>query len=551
MTEEFNKIVNTNNIETTEEKNKKLEQDIKEEIKGFPELSESVYNLYDQDKTRIRFSNNRSILRALMDPSKVDDLRVLLSIVNLNKVDYYKQLLEIKYFRNGDFEFCNGGAKAEQIYKHINCTLDKKNEFPSIQWLVNELGLPYSREFFDEYLLNEEDLIYEINIRINKYIEAGYKQLSKELDGYSGDTMPIRQRLDSINKKYKLINIADNINDKFDSLSEYISQKKDEVLLSTGIKELDDRNVKLSKGKISTVFAYTGSYKTMFCTNVAYNIIKNKGNILYVSLEICKEEMYINFLSRHSNEFGIKISHSEIKNNEISEEDKKYLFDAIYPDFKQRYKEHLIVYDETDIGNNTYSKFNKLFSNADEMFIKNTGHGIDLIVIDHLNLLKFGNDNKAQNDYSVVNHWMSYFRKNCINFLNKDKQVGFLCACQSSRDGYKKAIKPGKYNLTSIAEGNEIERSSQYVLSILTLDDDRQNNKTRMQILKSRDSASDDSIINIYLEPKYYLFGVEMKNKPKKDDKYSNIKNSSIMVNVFNSGNSSYQTKIKEVVVNE
>ena len=44
-------------------------------------------------------------------------------------------------------------------------------------------------------------------------------------------------------------------------------------------------------------------------------------------------------------------------------------------------------------------------------FIKRTGHGVDLLIVDHINLLKFSEERKM-NDYAAVNHWMSYFRKN-------------------------------------------------------------------------------------------------------------------------------------------
>ncbi len=518
--------------EIREKRMEEWKEEVKEEakkedlIKGFPELSEFVYNHFNPSETKLRFSDNRSILRAIMDPYKVPDLRILLSLFYLEDKRLLNRIISTGYFNmRKNYHFSS--EKYKTLFKDIVLKLRRTGKPPTFQCVVNLLGLPYSKEFFDEYLLTEDETIEYINKKLFEWKQGYFKKALKDFD-YNPNKIDSKIKFLQDLSTFHIFNTTF---DSFDSLEEFVDKKENEVQLSTGVKELENKNVKLSKGKISTVFAYTGSYKTMFCTNVAYNIINTKGNILYISLEICKEEMYINFLSRHSNSFDKKISHSCVKNNTISDEDKKYLFEKVYPDFKEKLKKHLIVYDENDIGNNTYSNFFKLFSQANDQFKKDTEHGIDLIIIDHLNLLKFGKEIKSQNDYSVVNHWMSFFRKQCINFIGSNEQVGFLCACQSSREGYKKAVQSNdkKYNLTSIAEGNEIERSSQYVLSILTLDEDRLENKTRMQILKSRDAATDDSTMEIYLEPEYYMFGVETKNKPLKEDKYSNLNNKTII----------------------
>ena len=108
---------------------------------------------------------------------------------------------------------------------------------------------------------------------------------------------------------------------------------------------------------------------------------------------------------------------------------------------------------------------------------------------------------------------MSYFRKNCVNFLGQNKKIAILCACQSSREGYKEACKNGKYRLTNIAEGNEIERSSQLVLSLYTSEEDYQNNQTHLQVLKYRDGKIPEDTIDINLAPQYYAFDVKTNNK--------------------------------------
>lgn len=501
------------------------QEKLKEEIKGYPEFNEKVFQLYDSEATTARFKNQKSLLRALFQPNGKLPLKILLSITALNREDYFEELLEKKVYTH---ENLLNMKDTQMAFDYIKDYYEANNKLPSLKSLVNFIGLHYSKEFFDEYLFDEQDLEYQLKEIYKKQMSAEYRQISESLRQYDGPAETVIDDLTNANDKWTLPTFQDS----FDDLQEYVESKKGEITLSSGIKELENQNFALYKGKISTVFAYTGSFKTMFCSNTAYNIINNGGNVLYISLEVSKSEMYINFLSRHSYNFDKKISHSDIKTNRISDNDKKYLFDTIYPDFKDRLKDHLIVYDETDISINSYAVFNKLLSQADKEFIKNTGQGIDLIIIDHLNLLKFSSGERTLNDYSAVNHWMSYFRKNCMDFLGQKKQVAILCACQSSREGYKKAVKNNKYDLTSIAEGNEIERSSQFVLSIFTTAEDRKDNLTQMQILKARDDKpAETDTISIGLDPKYYAFGVEgiaTKEETKdSEDEYADVGNHS------------------------
>lgn len=507
----------------------KQQEQLKEEIKGYPELNEIALQLFEPDKTLIRFKNEKNQLRAMLDPYKMPLIRILLSMIYLNK---YDEFIEMKNKSVISIKDLSPFKSEDILVKLMNDYTIQNKKLPSIQLAFNVIKLPYSAEFCKEYLLNDEELDLEIKRLYNVSTESKIKTMSELLKNYNGPIENIVKLANAIVDSSRPSILIDNFND----LQNYLENKEEEIKLSTGIKELDNKQFQLSKGKICSVFGYTGSFKTMFCTNVAYNNMLNGLNILYISLEISKMEMYINFLSRHSYGYDKKLSHSDIKASRITADDKNYLFNTIYPNFKDTLKNHLIVYDETDISSNTYHVFDKLLSQADKEFIKNTGTGVDMVIVDNLNLLKFGNNGKLQNDYSAVNHWMSYFRKNCIDFIGQKKQVAMLCACQSSREGYKDAKKHNGYSLTSIAEGNEIERSSAYVLSIYTHENDRKENKTQMQILKLRDEASDGELIPILLEPKYYTFGIDKpiaKVNEDKKDKYSDIHNNAENVNKF------------------
>ena len=149
--------------------------------------------------------------------------------------------------------------------------------------------------------------------------------------------------------------------------------------------------------------------------------------------------------------------------------------------------------------------FDDIFSTVETNFIKTTGRGVDLVVIDHLNLLKFS-DSSGMNDYSKVNHWMSYFRRNCMNFLKKHKQVCILVAVQCSRDGYERAKRNGgTYSLTGVAEANEVERASENVLAIYSDCSLKEHLKAKIQIIKGRNCGETSTPLMISVNPKYYI----------------------------------------------
>ena len=504
------------------------QETLKDEIKGYPEYNEAITKIYKLEDIIPRFKTEKNMLRAMLSSSELNDLRLLLSIVETKNVDYFNQLISDQVVGSDYFPIHSQNTK--KVFDGMVRWINIYRKFPSIKTLVMYIGLPYSVEFFSEYLYEESLIDTIIEQRYSKLRDAYCRSISEYLRENSCVSEELIQTLTQLD--YMIIPPSSDTS--FDNLRETIENRKEDINLSTGIEILDEEKAFIKKGKISTVFAYTGSFKTMFCSNTAYNVMKNDGNVLYLSLEINKAEMYMNFLSRYSYEYDKKISHSDIKNSTLDYEDKEYLFNTIYPNFSESLKPHLIIFDETDITSNTYATFSKLLLQADNSFTKRTGHGIDLVIVDHLNLLKFDSGEKAFNDYSAVNHWMSYFRKNAVNFLEQKREIAILCACQSSREGYKSALKNGRYDLTGIAEGNEIERSSQLVLSIFTKDTDRELNQTRMQILKSRDNAPTTDTLFVGLKPEYYTFGLKVEQpETETDDEEENYDNDTNIIEMF------------------
>jgi replicative DNA helicase len=374
----------------------------------------------------------------------------------------------------------------------------------------------------DDMLLNLKKTYHNCDLEHCIYL---YEQLYQQIQ-ISDNLLDLSYNIRDSNKidNDNVINIIEALSKNntekifFDINEELRKSYKEQIdnrKISTCINQIDNLGASFRKGTINSVMAYTGCFKTMYCTNLSLKALKDKFNVCYISLEISKTDMYYNFLSSYSNEskFSKKICHTEIKFHELSKDDENYLFNTLIPDFSSNLGHRLIIVDETDLRDESFAEFDTMFRNVENHFIEDTGSGVDMIVIDHINLLKFSNTN-AMNDYSKVNYWMSYFRKNCINFINKNKKVCFMVAVQTSRDGFNKAkSNNGQYSLTGAAEGNEIERSSENVISIYADAETKENNEAKFQLIKGRNCGEMTIPIDVMVDPKYYLIPCEIKSE--------------------------------------
>ena len=192
----------------------------------------------------------------------------------------------------------------------------------------------------------------------------------------------------------------------------------------------------------------------------------------------------------------------------MNEDEYKYLEEKIYPDFKKS-KGKIFIVDETELEAYSFYTLENKFREIEKLAIEKTGHGIDMLVVDHAQLLKFDASMKGiGQETNVVNAYVSFFRQCCLNWVKSGRQVSVLILSQSSREGWKEAVRnEGKYRLTALAEANELERASSLVLSVYSSDSLKQIKAAKVQILKNRDGQAWSEPMEVFVDPVYYLFG--------------------------------------------
>ncbi len=346
---------------------------------------------------------------------------------------------------------------------------------------------------------------------------------SKELIKLSGElpkegaSLAVINKLGNIFSQLSNLNVTENDTFSLDRFSEFYGKKKLKPSgLSTCIKQLDDVIGGISMGSVSTIFGFVGSFKTMFALNIAYHNVFELGyNVVYLSLEVTKEDLWYNIFSRHSNhekfkEFGGKIGHKRIRKCRITEMQERMISEKIIPDLKQS-KGQLILLDETDFNSLTEMELEAKFHQIDKDLISRGKGGIDAIIIDYVQLFKhIGSDDKSKKRYiepkDVVNSYMSFFRKLCLNF--RGRPIALIPLSQCNREGFKAATKKGgEYDLTAIAEANEIERCSYRIMSLYSNEQLKVSKLVKLQLLKQRDGETIITPIQVYVDPEHYLFG--------------------------------------------
>lgn len=300
--------------------------------------------------------------------------------------------------------------------------------------------------------------------------------------------------------------------DIFDNLEDIYTNASVEKGIYTGVSQIDERTGGLQPGTFNVLAGFAGAGKTTAAVNICYNALKEGKNVCYITLEVPKVDMGYNFLSRHSFESKFKkpISHSVIKKKELSKQDREYLFGTVAKDFAE-YKNNLYILDETDFESYTFRAFEQRIRECDNLAVQATGRGIDFLVIDQAQLLKFGGGiSRAGNETSVINLYVSFFRQQAINFLHSKRPCTVLMLSQINREGYTYACKhEGRYTLTNLAEANELERAAAIVIALFTDESLKVSKQVSVQLLKSRNGETIVDPVLSFMDPVYYVFGSE------------------------------------------
>jgi replicative DNA helicase len=256
------------------------------------------------------------------------------------------------------------------------------------------------------------------------------------------------------------------------------------------------------------------THNTTFGVNIAYNnAVKMGYNICFCSFEVPREDIWFNLISRHSADIKFErysfVGHERIRRCELTEDEQDFLWNEVVPDLEAS-KGKIIILQSSDFKSKDPNDLLQKLEEVDDYVKQKTGTPIDAFIWDHIQMFKFSTGvAKGSTEGSVMNAYTNQFMNWALDFRGR-KTIQVMLA-QVNRTGWLKAVKRGGlYDLTAIAEVNEVERASSRILSIFTDDNLKASKECKVQLLKSRFGKPVPDPVSVFVDPECYIFAEDV-----------------------------------------
>ena len=289
----------------------------------------------------------------------------------------------------------------------------------------------------------------------------------------------------------------------------YQARKNRSLGPMTFVRPFDEKIRGLEPGTLAVIAGWTGSYKTTMGLNLAYgNAVTNGYNAVIVTSEVPKEILYLYLLCRHSyNERFADhgpVHRMETQKAILSAEDEKFLREVVEPDLKNNPEYgKILILDETD-----FESFTKAGIRAKLLSLK---WDVDLLIYDYIQLVKYLDEGREIDRYGKVdpvNVYVRIFADLAMHLYGERHKLVSVLLSQINREGWKKAVEnDGEYDLTALAEANELEKSASYVIALYSDEDLKEAGELKMQLLKHRGGETLCSSILVPLDSRYLAIG--------------------------------------------
>ena len=380
-----------------------------------------------------------------------------------------------------------------QLGKHVATRETLKKEFPEL--------------LFDDYTaLQSQD-------ELTDYMYMYITQKKQRFISGKLSTLADTVRSQGLNDKavediYKYLSLAETESGYESIVSNFREQYNKQIKiqgLSFQCPELDKLTGGIMPGQICTILGAPGSMKTTYASNIAYNAVKEGKNVLFLSLEEQPMQLYSKWLSRASVDVGKPIPAQDICQKKMEEKDEKILWDEVVPYF-ENLPGNLYIVGEQDLSNYSLSSLEAKFKEVDKKAKEESEHGIDILVVDHIQLLKFAVSGLSES--TVINMYVSFFRQQSLSWLHEKRGITVLMLSQANREGLAYAQKnDGMYKSQHVAEASEVERASAYIISVYTDSMIQITKQLKVGAVKLRGSQLPTSTITVYADGAVYQVG--------------------------------------------
>lgn len=433
---------------------------------------------------------------------------IIVSILNINDDKYViSKLKELEQQLNlNDVE----QRIILEIYESVNI-----GSIISPTFIRKKYSYVFEDDILEQYLPQDaiDSAITQVKISQAKTsLKLNLLDISSNLD--SLDPLELKDKVASLLENELLITKTEDIPD---ILVPSEDAYKDVIAGADGL-SLVDRRIESYAGKatpstVTTILAFAGSFKSTFALNIAYLNALDGYNIVYLSLESTaaklKQRLVLNHIASTTTDRNELIQAKWVRDKQLTEPLQK-VYNRYHNDLMDKLGGRLILWDEEDIQYNTFLEMNHTLQKADKIFKERNGKGVEAIILDQLALLKNtrAGGRKYTYDGAVLNDWMTYFRKQALNFLDTGRETTVFVVSQINRESFTEASKPrnkGRYDMTAASDSNEIERASNTMITLFK--DLETQNTLLVNIPKAREGDMPDNPLQLEVYGDYAHIG--------------------------------------------
>ena len=374
-----------------------------------------------------------------------------------------------------------------------------ENDFFTPEYLVSHLQWPYP---YEEINLKYKDVLSyysrELSFRKKRFILTRMAGYDKDLEATTLDEL--QNDLQDIINSEKDMRIVDT---SIDGASLYEGKKNSKLGLLTGIASLDEVCYGLGYGRLAVVYGYVGQGKTTLLLNLLYMAVSHGYNSAFISLEITKGDLYLQFLSIHSYKMASKfgkdpVEYQAILKGALSKEEEAYVFGDLENSLKEL-PGKVVFIEQDDVADFTYGGL--------QSFLTSLDFPVDALFLDYMQVLIPYVIGKTRNDYMAAAKVVSDFRRIAVGSTVYPQRI-VVVGAQANRDGYERAvIKDGQYDLRAIAEIPQLEKEAYYAISVYTDDKLRQSGETKICLPKHRGGRIISEPVIIPVDHRYSVMG--------------------------------------------
>jgi len=219
---------------------------------------------------------------------------------------------------------------------------------------------------------------------------------------------------------------------------------KEEPLILSGIREMDYTMVNgFEKGTLTLICADVGHFKSAMMLNIGLNVWKGGNNVLFVPLEMTKEQMWRRACSRESRVRSELITRN-IKDLTDEQMEKIKKMDSAWDSYPSKF------FIMEDPGNTTVLKIQQRIEKNIEIFKPR------LVVIDYVANLESHKERYGRNDLEIGD-MLKFMRQ-----IGKDKGFAVLSAAQLGRTALTRIRKTGANRDKASINSEDIRGSHEY-----------------------------------------------------------------------------------------